>query len=111
MFQLTKFALQEAMLQLKGFKPSWWTCPSSSSDVAGMVPDRPPRSTHLPLGREAILKLMEEVDRYIPDPVRALDKPFAMPVEDVFSIQVRGVGGPAAAVCTGTVCCCRLAHW
>ena len=38
--------------------------------------------------REAILKLMEEVDRYIPDPVRALDKPFAMPVEDVFSIQV-----------------------
>lgn len=30
---------------------------------------------------------MEEVDRYIPDPVRALDKPFAMPVEDVFSIQ------------------------
>ena len=38
--------------------------------------------------REAILKLMDEVDRYIPDPVRALDKPFAMPVEDVFSIQV-----------------------
>ena len=38
--------------------------------------------------RDAILKLMEEVDRYIPDPVRALDKPFSMPVEDVFSIQV-----------------------
>lgn len=31
---------------------------------------------------------MDEVDRYIPDPVRALDKPFSMPVEDVFSIQV-----------------------
>ncbi|PRW56031.1 elongation factor mitochondrial [Chlorella sorokiniana] len=42
------------------------------------------------IGKEAILKLMEEVDRYIPDPVRALDKPFAMPVEDVFSIQGRG---------------------
>lgn len=35
---------------------------------------------------------MDEVDRYIPDPVRALDKPFAMPVEDVFSIQVRLCG-------------------
>lgn len=35
---------------------------------------------------------MEEVDRYIPDPVRALDKPFAMPVEDVFSIQARTGG-------------------
>jgi hypothetical protein len=32
---------------------------------------------------------MEEVDRYIPDPVRALDRPFSMPVEDVFSIQAR----------------------
>lgn len=36
------------------------------------------------------MKLMDAVDSYIPDPVRALDKPFAMPVEDVFSIQGRG---------------------
>ena len=43
-----------------------------------------------PIGRDAILKLMDAVDSYIPDPVRALDKPFAMPVEDVFSIQGRG---------------------
>ncbi|KAI3436543.1 hypothetical protein D9Q98_005959 [Chlorella vulgaris] len=42
------------------------------------------------IGKQAVLKLMAEVDRYIPDPVRALDKPFAMPVEDVFSIQGRG---------------------
>lgn len=42
------------------------------------------------IGRDAILKLMDAVDAYIPDPVRALDKPFAMPVEDVFSIQGRG---------------------
>ncbi|KAL4457521.1 hypothetical protein ABPG75_012386 [Micractinium tetrahymenae] len=42
------------------------------------------------IGKQAVLKLMDEVDRYIPDPVRALDKPFAMPVEDVFSIQGRG---------------------
>jgi elongation factor Tu len=38
----------------------------------------------------AILKLMDTVDSYIPDPVRELDKPFLMPVEDVFSIKGRG---------------------
>ncbi len=42
------------------------------------------------LGKLAILKLMEEVDRYIPQPERAIDKPFLMPVEDVFSISGRG---------------------
>jgi translation elongation factor EF-Tu-like GTPase len=45
---------------------------------------------------------MAEVDRYIPDPVRALDKPFAMPVEDVFSIQV---GAQPGWLCT---CCCCI---
>lgn len=43
-----------------------------------------------PIGRDAVLKLMDAVDAYIPDPVRALDKAFSMPVEDVFSIQGRG---------------------
>jgi len=38
----------------------------------------------------AILKLMQTVDDYIPDPVRPKDKPFLMPVEDVFSIKGRG---------------------
>jgi len=42
------------------------------------------------LGEQAILKLMDAVDSYIPDPVRAIDKPFLMPVEDVFSISGRG---------------------
>jgi elongation factor Tu len=42
------------------------------------------------IGKEAILKLMAEVDRYIPQPARAIDKPFLMPVEDVFSISGRG---------------------
>ena len=42
------------------------------------------------IGKEAILKLMAEVDRYIPTPARAIDKPFLMPVEDVFSISGRG---------------------
>ncbi len=42
------------------------------------------------IGREAVLKLMAEVDRYIPQPERPLDKPFLMPIEDVFSISGRG---------------------
>lgn len=42
------------------------------------------------LGEQAILKLMEAVDAYIPEPERAIDKPFLMPVEDVFSISGRG---------------------
>ena len=42
------------------------------------------------LGRDAILELMEQVDTYIPQPERALDKPFLMSVEDVFSIAGRG---------------------
>ena len=42
------------------------------------------------LGKDAILNLMAEVDKYIPDPSRPLDKPFLMPVEDVFSIAGRG---------------------
>nr|YP_007890483.1 translation elongation factor Tu [Andalucia godoyi]AGH23977.1 translation elongation factor Tu [Andalucia godoyi] len=42
------------------------------------------------LGRNAILKLMETVDQYIPLPNRPVDLPFLMPVEDVFSISGRG---------------------
>ena len=41
-------------------------------------------------GREAILKLMEAVDSYIPQPARDVDLPFIMPIEDVFSISGRG---------------------
>ena len=42
------------------------------------------------LGEPALLKLMEAVDTYIPQPERDVDKPFIMPVEDVFSISGRG---------------------
>ncbi len=42
------------------------------------------------LGEQAVLKLMEAVDSYIPQPERAVDMPFLMPVEDVFSISGRG---------------------
>ena len=40
--------------------------------------------------QDQIMKLMDAVDEYIPDPVRELDKPFLMPIEDVFSIKGRG---------------------
>jgi elongation factor Tu len=42
------------------------------------------------IGEEAINSLMAEVDRYIPAPERLVDKPFLMPIEDVFSISGRG---------------------
>ena len=46
---------------------------------------------------ENIMKLMDAVDSYIPEPERPIDKTFLMPVEDVFSIEGRGT------VCTGRV--------
>jgi elongation factor Tu len=42
------------------------------------------------LGEQAIDKLMDAVDSYIPQPKRDIDKPFLMPIEDVFSISGRG---------------------
>ena len=46
--------------------------------------------TNPEIGRDAILKLMAAVDEFIPQPARPLDKPFLMPIEDVFSISGRG---------------------
>jgi elongation factor Tu len=51
------------------------------------------------IGHDSILELMKAVDAYIPQPARATDKPFLMPVEDVFSISGRGT------VVTGRVEC------
>src|SRR5690606_10079119 len=42
------------------------------------------------IGKNAVLELMKAVDEYIPQPERAIDKPFLMPIEDVFSISGRG---------------------
>ncbi|WP_037989772.1 elongation factor Tu, partial [Tepidiphilus margaritifer] len=42
------------------------------------------------IGEPSILKLAEALDTYIPTPERAIDKPFLMPIEDVFSISGRG---------------------
>jgi elongation factor Tu len=49
------------------------------------VEDRNPE-----IGRDAVIRLMEAVDSYIPQPAREVDRPFLMPVEDVFSISGRG---------------------
>ncbi|KAF0717467.1 Aste57867_2269 [Aphanomyces stellatus] len=48
------------------------------------------QGTDSPLGKASILELMNQVDEYIPEPVRDLDRPFLLPVEDVFSISGRG---------------------
>ena len=51
------------------------------------------------MGTTAVKKLVETLDSYIPDPERLTDKPFLMPIEDVFSISGRGtvVTGPYRA--------------
>ncbi len=59
--------------------------PIVSGSALAAVEGRDPK-----IGAESIDKLMAEVDRYIPTPVREIDKPFLMPVEDVFSISGRG---------------------
>jgi elongation factor Tu len=46
--------------------------------------------TNPEIGHDAILKLMQAVDTYIPQPHRPVDLPFLMPIEDVFSISGRG---------------------
>jgi elongation factor Tu len=57
------------------------TAGSALAAVEGKTPE---------IGEQAVLKLMETVDDYIPQPARPLDLPFLMPVEDVFSISGRG---------------------
>src|SRR5690606_14280298 len=42
------------------------------------------------MGTSAVRKLVETLDSYIPEPERAIDQPFLMPIEDVFSISGRG---------------------
>ena len=41
-------------------------------------------------GKQSVVKLVEALDSYIPEPTRETDKPFLMPIEDIFSIQGRG---------------------
>lgn len=48
---------------------------------------------HDELGTPSIMRLMDAVDSYIPEPKREIDKPFLLPIEDVFSIKGRGTVG------------------
>src|ERR1700760_4352728 len=57
------------------------TSGSALAAVEGKTPE---------IGEQAVLKLMDSVDSYIPQPERPIDQPFLMPVEDVFSISGRG---------------------
>jgi elongation factor Tu len=59
--------------------------PIISGSALAALEDKTPE-----IGSESILKLMDAVDEWIPTPDRPLDKPFLMPIEDVFSISGRG---------------------
>jgi elongation factor Tu len=59
--------------------------PIVKGTALGALEDKDPAT-----GRDSILELMAEVDRYVPQPDRPVDKPFLMPIEDVFSISGRG---------------------
>lgn len=56
----------------------------------GHLSPPPPQGRQPELGKDSIIKLLEQVDSWIPTPTRDLDKPFLMPIEDVFSIVGRG---------------------
>ena len=61
------------------------TIPIVKGSALAALEDKTPE-----IGREAVLKLMDAVDSYIPQPDRPKDQPFLMPIEDVFSISGRG---------------------
>lgn len=61
------------------------TIPIVKGSALAVLEDKNPA-----IGSEAVMKLMAAVDEYIPQPVRDIDKPFLMPIEDVFSISGRG---------------------
>src|SRR6185295_6605408 len=59
--------------------------PIVAGSALAVLEDRNPE-----IGEEKIMELMKAVDDWIPQPERPLDKPFLMPIEDVFSISGRG---------------------
>jgi elongation factor Tu len=64
---------------------------TSTATIFRSSPVRPCRARRTrQIGHDAILKLMQAVDSWIPQPERPVDKPFLMPIEDVFSISGRG---------------------
>ena len=64
--------------------------PATKSPSSRVPPSSPSKATRSPLGEPAIMELAATLDSYIPTPERAVDQPFLMPIEDVFSISGRG---------------------
>lgn len=82
MVELVEMEIRELMTQI-GYDGD--NVPFVSGSALCALEDRQPE-----IGSEAIVKLMEAVDSYIPTPTRELDKPFLLPVENVYSIPGRG---------------------
>lgn len=74
------------LLSLYGFPGDKVTVVKGSAKLA--LEETPEKATDI--GRKSISQLLDALDNYIPSPKRAIDKPFLMPVEDVFAITGRG---------------------
>lgn len=82
MLELVEMEMRELLTQY-GFDGD--NVPVIMGSALCALEDRQPE-----IGEQAIMKLLEAVDEYIPTPKRDLEKPFLMPVEDIFSISGRG---------------------
>lgn len=82
MLELVEMEMRELLTQY-GFEGE--NAPIIMGSALCALEDRNPE-----IGEKAILKLLDAIDEYIPTPNRDLDKPFLMPVEDIFSISGRG---------------------
>ncbi|TED66198.1 elongation factor Tu [Pseudomonas aeruginosa] len=65
-------------------------CPGHADYVKNMITGAAQMDGAILVCSAAVQKLVETLDSYIPEPVRAIDQPFLMPIEDVFSISGRG---------------------
>lgn len=82
MVELVEMEVRELMTEM-GFDGE--KCPVIKGSALSALEGKNPE-----IGEESVIKLLEAVDSYIPNPVRELDKPFAMSVEGVYSIPGRG---------------------
>ncbi|HVM22922.1 MAG TPA: elongation factor Tu [Sphingomicrobium sp.] len=82
LLELVELEIREE-LSKRGFDGD--NIPIVSGSALAVLEDRDPN-----IGEEKIMELMKAVDDWIPQPERPLDKPFLMPIEDVFSISGRG---------------------
>jgi elongation factor Tu len=85
LLELVEMELRE-LLTKQGFPGETTPIVRGSAKIALESPSKDPNAPEY----ASIKELLRVVDEYIPEPVRAVDKPFMMPVEDVFSIKGRG---------------------